>query len=118
MTPVAPDEPGWRVVCLCAAWCRVCEAYQPVFEALARRHPEVVFRWLDIEDEADVLGDLDVETFPCLLVLEGRCPRFFGPLLPQPEPLERLLAALRASPGGPPVVSLSAAWLAHFESRP
>lgn len=99
MRPEGP-APVWRVVCLCAAWCRVCEAYQPGFAARAAS-PGLSFHWLDIEDEADHLGDLDIETFPSLLVLQGDRPRFFGPVLPQPEALDRLLQALRADLDGP-----------------
>ncbi|MBB1162874.1 cytochrome P450 family protein [Aquariibacter albus] len=94
------SAPAWRVICLCAAWCRVCEAYQPGFAA-RRSAPGLSFHWLDVEDEADHLGDLDIETFPSLLVLQGDRPRFFGPVLPQPDALDRLLHALRADPAGP-----------------
>ena len=57
--------------------------------------PTLTFRWLDIEDEADALGDLDVETFPTL-VIGGRdgAVRFAGPVLPQPGQIARLLQSL------------------------
>ena len=64
-----------NVVSLCAQWCGVCRDWRPVLDQLAGSHPQVAWRWLDIEDEADLLDDLDVETFPTLLVahyLEGR----------------------------------------------
>ena len=59
------------------------------------RQPTLTFRWLDIEDEADALGDLDVETFPTL-VIGGRdgAVRFAGPVLPQPGQIARLLQSL------------------------
>ena len=57
--------------------------------------PTLAFRWLDIEDEADALGDIDVETFPTL-VIGGRdgAVRFAGPVLPQPGQIARLLQSL------------------------
>jgi hypothetical protein len=56
----------------------------------------VAAHWIDIEDEADLLGDLDVETFPTLLVAHGVQVRFFGPLEPQPETVRRMLLAAAA----------------------
>jgi thiol-disulfide isomerase/thioredoxin len=86
-------------VCLCAAWCGTCGIYRPLFNELARAHPEVRFEWVDIEDESDLAGDLDVETFPTLLIADGQRALFLGPLLPQAPVLARLLASLQAAPG-------------------
>lgn len=85
---------AWRVVCLCAAWCGVCRDYQHLFETLSAAHPAIRFQWLDIEDEADIVGDLDIETFPTILIAQGNRARFFGPLLPQAGVLERLVRSL------------------------
>jgi thioredoxin 1 len=67
-------------VCLCANWCGTCRDYRPLFDDLARAHPQVRFVWVDIEDDADLAGDLDVETFPTLLIADGTTARFLGPL--------------------------------------
>jgi len=90
----------WHVYCLCAAWCGVCTQWRTDFERLAAAHPGLHFTWVDIEDEADTLGDADVETFPTLLVAAGEVPRFFGPVQPQAAPVARLLASLQAHPEG------------------
>ncbi|MBK1616004.1 thioredoxin [Rubrivivax gelatinosus] len=84
------------VVVLCAAWCRTCDAYAPVLASVAAEFPGLARRWLDIEDEAELLGELDVETFPSVLVFDRDAVRFFGPLTPQPETLRRLLRATLA----------------------
>jgi len=86
----------WFVACLCAAWCDVCRQYRPAFEALAERHPDKQFVWIDIEDEADIVGDFDVENFPTLLLARGGVPHFFGTLLPHAGVLQRLLAQAQA----------------------
>lgn len=90
----------WWVVCLCADWCGTCREYRSLFDRLACEHPLVRFVWVDIEDESDLAGDLDVETFPTLLIADGVRARFLGPLLPQASVLARLLASLRAGQGG------------------
>jgi len=89
----------WSVVCLCADWCGVCKQYQSVFEGVARRFPGVSFHWVDIEDEDEAMGDVDVETFPTLLIAEGDRVHHFGALTPQPEVLSRLVAGFTAEAG-------------------
>ena len=89
----------WWVVCLCAQWCGTCRDYRAVFDQLARAHPSVRFVWIDIEDDAEVAGDLDVETFPTLLLADGQVARFLGPLLPQAAVLSRLLESLQSRSG-------------------
>lgn len=95
---VAPGS-GWWAVCLCANWCGTCREYRPIFDDLAVAHPQMRFVWVDIEDESELAGDLDVETFPTLLIADGARARFLGPLLPQAAVLTRLLASLQAAPG-------------------
>ena len=87
-------SPTFTVECLCAEWCGVCRDYRPGFEALAARFPEVTFRWLDIEDDAEAVGDVEVENFPTITVKEGDEVRFHGALLPHHDHLKRLLEKL------------------------
>ena len=98
MSSPASQAPWW-VVCLCADWCGTCREYRALFDRLAAAHPEARFEWVDVEDEEDLAGDLDVETFPTLLIADGCRARFLGPLLPQAAVLERLLASLRDGQG-------------------
>ncbi|GGH58913.1 hypothetical protein GCM10010975_20040 [Comamonas phosphati] len=92
----------WLVVCLCAAWCGTCKQYQQSFEQLAAQFPQMRFVWLDVEDREDVAGDLDIETFPSLLVAQGGEARFLGPVLPQAPVLARMLQALPDDPAARP----------------
>jgi thiol-disulfide isomerase/thioredoxin len=84
---------SWTVACLCAGWCGTCTSYRAAFEQLAARHPDKHFVWIDIEDQSDVVGDLDVENFPTLLIQRADTVAFFGTVLPDPKLAERLLAA-------------------------
>jgi len=120
------STPAVHVACLCAAWCRTCDDYRPVFEAavdeLRRAGVSVTAHWIDIEDEAELVGDYDVETFPTLLVADAQRVRFVGPLTPQPETLRRLLRAtvLEASSDatGPQVTPAVEALAAGVRRRP
>lgn len=91
-----PDPAAW-VVCLCADWCNLCRDYQGVLAQMAQRHPGLRFAWLDIEDQADLVGDVHVETFPTLLMADAQGTRFFGPVTPQANTLARLLESLESS---------------------
>jgi thioredoxin 1 len=90
LTPETP-QPSLLVVCLCAAWCGVCRDYAPRFAQVQAKYPQATFLLVDVEDEADLLHPLDVEDFPTLLMAIGPEPRFFGPVTPQLEMLERLV---------------------------
>ncbi len=91
---IPPSVPDSWVVCLCADWCGLCREYQDVFAQMAARYPAFRFAWLDVEDQADLVGDIDVETFPTLLMTDAQGTRFFGPLTPQANTLSRLLDSL------------------------
>jgi thioredoxin 1 len=84
---------SWFVACLCAAWCDTCCEYRARFDQLAARFPDLAFIWIDIEDQAEVVGDLDIDNFPTLLVQYGDIVSFMGPVLPDLQLAERLLQA-------------------------
>ena len=93
---LAPIEREFLVVCLCAAWCGSCREYQPGFDELAARYPEVGFIWVDIEDENSGVEDWDIENFPTLLIQRKDLVLFFGPMLPHHTILRQTLDAFFA----------------------
>jgi thioredoxin 1 len=98
-SPNADASPLW-VICLCAEWCNVCRDWRDAFNEAARAHPQVRFAWVDVEDEADAMGDVDIETFPTVLIARDNQPLFLGPVLPSGAQLTRLIASL--APAGEP----------------
>ena len=114
------------VVCLCADWCGVCRDYRAVFEQVAYNtqaaRTGTGFAWVDVEDQAELVGDLDVETFPTLLIVDASGLRFMGPLIPQANVLQRLLDSIAGSnqsaaavPGATPWAQLISALPMHPE---
>ena len=103
-------QDAWLVACLCAAWCDTCRGYRSSFDKLAEQHPDKRFVWIDIEDQADFIGDIDVENFPTLLIQRSDAVAFFGTVLPDSKIADRLiqaqaeksLAALRAEVAASP----------------
>jgi thiol-disulfide isomerase/thioredoxin len=85
------DEPPLLVACLCAAWCGTCRDYAPLLAELGSRvGAPLQTRWIDIEDEADLVDGIDVENFPTLLIARADRVLFYGTVLPHAATLQRL----------------------------
>jgi len=82
------------VVSLCAAWCNTCDEFRVAFERNAAARPDAQFIWLDIEDDHEICGDIDVENFPTLAVFRGDAPLHFGISLPHEATVARLIGKL------------------------
>jgi hypothetical protein len=127
--PSTTDDPPLLVACLCAQWCRTCDAYRDTLaatrDAMRLGHPDrpTRFVWVDIEDESELVGDLDIEDFPTLLLARGDQVLFFGPVLPHAQTLDRLvrsafdaaLPPLSAAALAPDVRALPARLRGHAE---
>lgn len=101
------------VACLCAGWCRSCDEYRATFDALAAEFGAATrFVWIDIEDDDEVLGEVEVENFPTLLLAQGDEIRFFGPVTPHPQTarqlVQRALAATLGRVADPALAGLPA----------
>lgn len=82
------------IVCLCADWCGTCRDYQSEFNALIQSKADWRAHWVDIESHEAVLGDVDITTFPMVLILTTRGTMCFaGPIAPQRGTLMRLCEA-------------------------
>jgi thioredoxin 1 len=79
------------VACLCASWCHVCEDFRQTFEASARHNKHCVFLWIDIEDEAALIDDLDIDDFPILMVEDVKGVRFYGSIEPKHSALTMIV---------------------------
>ncbi|MDH0867433.1 thioredoxin family protein [Mitsuaria sp. GD03876] len=97
-SPALDGPSDLLVACLCAAWCRTCDTYRDDFATLRQAHPGARFLWVDIEDDAELVDDLEVETFPTLLIGRGEQVCFIGPVLPGPAAAQRLIQAVEDNP--------------------
>ena len=94
-SPAPAADIRLTVACLCAQWCRTCDGYREVFDQvlLALDDAGVQGLWVDVEDQADAIGAIDVENFPTLLMARGDEVLFFGPVTPHAQTLQRLIDA-------------------------
>jgi thiol-disulfide isomerase/thioredoxin len=80
------------VACLCAGWCRTCDSYRQTFDDLGREFAtQARFVWLDVEDDEEALGCIDVVNFPTLLIAHGLDVHFFGPVTPHAQTARQLI---------------------------
>jgi hypothetical protein len=77
---VAAGTPGtqagdWIVACLCAQWCGICRGWREAFRDLALQSTSLLpasrWLWVDVESQADALGEFEPENFPVLAVQRG-----------------------------------------------
>lgn len=88
------DESTWVVACFCAGWCGSCREYRPQLEALAEARQDVRFFWVDIEDHADMMGELDIEKFPTITIQRGNIVAFYSCIHPDAKLAERILQSM------------------------
>ena len=88
------------VACLCADWCGACREYKPRFKQLQAAFPGVLFVWVDVEDDSDLVDPIEVENFPTLLIATRERVQFFGTVMPHVETLQRLIET-QLTPGSP-----------------
>lgn len=93
--PKAPSA-DLVVIALCAQWCGTCREFRLLMEGLAADRPGLVFVWADIEDDAALVGDIEVENFPTLAIFSRGRAMYSGLVLPQVAVVEQLIRAIEA----------------------
>jgi thiol-disulfide isomerase/thioredoxin len=112
----ANPQEALLVACLCAEWCGTCKDYTALFHSLRAEFPGAIFRWIDIEDESELVDPIEVENFPTLLIATGGQARFFGTITPHIETLKRLIQSHAENTGAsrlPPAVQELTTRLGH-----
>ena len=86
-----------HIFCLCADWCVICREFEPEFERLAADLTEHNWLALDIEAKEPFLADIDVQSFPTLVIFnqDKRC-CFAGVIEPRIDTLLRLVKSAQA----------------------
>ena len=79
-----------------AAWCGPCRAFAPVFEAAARRHPDLVFGKVDTEAERGLATAFRISAIPTLAVMRDGILLAAQPGAMPPAALDALIAKVRA----------------------
>jgi len=88
------EENELVVAALCVSWCSTCTEFRAAFDALAAQRPAVRFVWLDVEDDAELCGDVEVANFPTILAFRGERILHYGITVPLIGVVARLIDEL------------------------
>ncbi len=83
----------FTVVAFCAQWCGTCRTFEPDLRRLLETQADTRLIWLDIEDDAELAGDIDIEDFPAVAIYRDGAPLYFGTILPHAQVVSQLLRA-------------------------
>ena len=78
-----------------AGWCGPCRAFEPVFEAAAQRHPDIVFGKVDTEAEQELAAAAGIRSIPTLMAFRDGVLVFAQPGALPAEALEELVTVVR-----------------------
>ncbi|KYG60696.1 thioredoxin [Bdellovibrio bacteriovorus] len=53
-----------------ATWCGPCRRFAPIFEAVALKHPDVVFAKVDTDAELELASQFEIKSIPTLAVIK------------------------------------------------
>jgi len=52
-----------------APWCAPCRAFAPIFESVAKQHPDVFFGRINTEDQPELASEFGIRSIPTLMVI-------------------------------------------------
>ncbi len=79
-----------RLILFCAEWCGSCREFKEHFNSINRDELSKV--WLDIEDDASLIDEIDIDNLPTILAVSGDGHTYyFGEIPPNKTFLEKIL---------------------------
>lgn len=79
-----------------AAWCGPCRYFAPVFEAAAKKHPDISWAKVDTEAEPALAGALEIRSIPTLMIFRDGILLFAQAGALPAAALDELVAKVRA----------------------
>ena len=79
-----------------ASWCGPCRAFAPVYEAVAAKHPDIVFGKVNTEAEPELAAAFEITAIPTLMAFRDGILVFVQPGALPPAALQNLVAQIRA----------------------
>jgi thioredoxin 1 len=78
-----------------ASWCAPCRAFEPVYERVAARHPDIVFGTVDTEAQQELAAAFQITSVPTLAVVRDQIVLYAQPGALPEAALEELIVQTR-----------------------
>ena len=75
-----------------APWCGPCRAFAPIFESVAKQHPDVVFGKINTEAQPSLAMQFQINSIPTLMVIRDKTLLFAQPGMLPERALEDLIS--------------------------
>ncbi|CRZ14794.1 thioredoxin [Mycolicibacterium neworleansense] len=79
-----------------ASWCGPCQAFAPIFERSAARHPEIVHAKVDTEQESELAALMNIRSIPTLAAFREGVLVFSQPGVLPPAALDNVISQVAA----------------------
>ncbi|MBU6159638.1 MAG: thioredoxin family protein [Myxococcales bacterium] len=89
-------EPGIVLIDFWAAWCGPCRTFAPIFEAAARRHPDITFAKVDVDSNRNLSGMFSIRSIPTMMAFRDAIPVFAQPGIMPGEAIDDIIRQIRA----------------------
>ncbi len=89
-------KPGILLLDWWADWCMPCRMFAPVFEAAAKKHPDLTFGKVDTEAQPQLSAAFEIRSIPTLMAFRDGILVFAQPGMLPPAALEELIGKLQA----------------------
>ena len=78
-----------------AEWCGPCRQFAPIFEEVAKEHPDILFGKINTEEEQELAGYFQIRSIPTVMVLKEGIVVFSQPGLLPKEALEDIIKQVK-----------------------
>jgi len=79
-----------------APWCGPCRAFGPVYERVAKNHPDITFGKINTEEQPELAAQFQINAIPNLMVIRDKTLIFSQPGMVPARALEDLVGQAKA----------------------
>jgi thioredoxin 1 len=79
-----------------APWCGPCRSFAPIYDAAAKKHPDVVFGKINTEEEPEMGQGFNIQAIPTLMIFRDGILLFAQPGMVPAAALEDLIGKVQA----------------------